>query len=109
MYEFLTCKFPYLLKCIYNSKINTQSNFKVVHRHAEGGTTFESSPTHVPTEAKQDDVLPSCLGCNSFFLSVLFCGPFSTTVFFSFLCFWLVISLHRIASSGSAEVLCSVS
>ena len=88
---FWICEFPYLLKFIYNLKINPCSAFMVIYGHVLRGKKFESSHTH------------SLSWCQTLCLLVLAPLPVNkysfhsllSAMFFAFLYILLVISLFR--------------
>lgn len=83
-------------------KINTCGSFTIIHRYAQSGENFELPNVHIPSEIKQGNTPPS--------VHVVSKRPFhdllSTTVL-AFLCFFLVVSLFKMAPKLSAEVLSS--
>lgn len=49
IYWFHIHEFAFLLKCIYNPKINTCNAFEVFHRPAQSSKKFESPDMHFPS------------------------------------------------------------
>lgn len=102
IHGFCICESAYLLKFIFNPKINICSAFMVTVRHADSGKKLQSPDTHVPMEVKQGHILPSC-----FSPWTVDKRPFhdlvSATTFVTFLCFPLVTLLFQVAPTHSAE------
>lgn len=59
--DFIICEFAYLLKRIYNFKINIQGTFVVSYKHEQSCENFESPDTHVPRWGQNNPLL-SCFG-----------------------------------------------
>lgn len=84
--SFYSCKFASLLKFICNLKINTCRAFVVIHGHAQGDKKLDT----FPAEVEQGNALFSYF--NSPIVNKC---PFCGAMFFTCLCFLLVISLFK--------------
>ena len=91
---FCTCKFTYSLQCVCNSQINTHWCFP---GHGQSRKKLTVLTLKFPAEVAQGDILPSCFSSDTV-NKCTFHGPFSE-IFFTFLCFLMVISLFKMPPS----------
>lgn len=100
--RFPVCKVPYSLWFIWKLKISIRGVFLVIHGYVQSGKKSESQHTLCQLRSLSNTTCFSSQIINRY----PFCGLFSVT-FFMFSCFFLVISLAKVAPGHGAKMLSS--